>query len=1183
MRFSIRRGGATVAYFLLTASAWGQAIPPESAFRYDVRRPDGGGTESAEKRAALVERLSGVADSSGRPVRYAFTASGEIKTLLSLEAALSEPSDSDPEAVARDYLAANAVLFSLQPTDVETLELTATSSAGDLAVLTFQQHLEGLPVWGGFVRVAIDAEGRVRQVERGQLISGGALETAAGVSAGAAATLAYASLGEDVAGEGVELAPSPTGRRRFVNPADPSAEPSLVEAVVFPRSPALGVLAWRVFLVAEAGEFEMLLSAADGSLMLREGRTEEAGAARVWTNSPAAGEREVLPFGDGWIPDGGTITSGDYVDAFIDQDGDDEPDPRNDDEFSDGRAFDDSQNFDFDAGDGFGAPFDAQAAAVANAFYFTNVARDLFYALGFRERDGDFQVDNGDLGGVGGDPVKVHVQSGASANNASFLTRPEGEPARMRVGVFRYQDGFRDGAFDGDLMIHEYAHGVTNRLIGGPDQVGCLAQGPQPDALGEAWSDYFPASYYGDPVVGEYIGNNPDRGIRRDAYDQNPRTYADLGLGGTATRPPFEPHDDGEVFAAALWEIHEALGREAADQIILNGIKLTPCNPTFLDARDAILLAAGLPRRETLWRIFAGRGMGYSAGAQNTSAALYSVFNASFDLPPDLDESGNQPPLVVSQPGEHAVYGELFVYQIRALDLDGDELRYELVDYPEGTLLERSTGLLRWPAPGFTSARFQVRVTDGRGGETLHGFFLYADAHVQLGQTIVVDSRARLNGFAYFDVPPGTPALQIRMRPTGETEGDDLGAALLSLYGPDLRLAHGVVADELTGTLTIDRPRPGEWLLVTGALTEYRNAALTFEATAAADLELDEPMRGLSGDETSETFFRIVVPEGAERLRVVSTAGAGDVDLWMAQGEIPTCQFPVGAICTAELFSERSGNVETIDLENPPPGEWFVTLFGYAPYAGLTLRASTSASAITLTSAADAAAGRERLAPLGLASLYGEGLAAETAVAAGAPLPATLGGVRVYVNGLRAALLMTSPGQINFQTPRETLLDIPFSGAGQAEIEVATDDDVATGLIVPLALNAPALFQVPSGDGTVATITHLDGSLVTPENPAAPGERLVAYLTGLGFVRNAPPTGTASRTAPLAVSVFPVEATVGDEAAEVGFAGLTPGFVGLAQIDFVVPAEASGTLELVFTIDAESSPPVEMYVAESAP
>src|SRR4029079_17221076 len=243
---------------------------------------------------------------------------------------------------------------------------------------------------------------------------------------------------------------------------------------------------------------------------------------------------------------------------------------------------------------------------------------DYSYQLGFTESAGNFQTNNFGRGGTGNDSVRAEAQDGSGDNNANFGTPPEGQRPRMQMFLFTRGtadlNDDRDASFDGDVVLHEYGHGISNRLVGGPANTSCWG-GTQAGAMGEGWSDYWAATFYNDGRIGEYSANNTTRGIRRAAYTVPAAavhdSYADLGVGG------FEVHNDGEVWAATLWDLRTQLGATISDRIVLNGMKFTPTRPSFLNARDGIIQADqnlnGGANRCAIWTVFARHGMGVSA------------------------------------------------------------------------------------------------------------------------------------------------------------------------------------------------------------------------------------------------------------------------------------------------------------------------------------------------------------------------------------------------------------------------------------------------------------------------------------------------------------------------------------------------------------------------------------------
>jgi uncharacterized protein (TIGR03437 family) len=193
------------------------------------------------------------------------------------------------------------------------------------------------------------------------------------------------------------------------------------------------------------------------------------------------------------------------------------------------------------------------------------------------------------------------------------------------------------------------------------------------------------------------------------------------------------------------------------------------------------------------------------------------------------------------------------------------------------------------------------------------------------------------------------------------------------------------------------------------------------------------------------------------------------------------------------------------------------------------------------------------ITPGSLISLFGTNIAGSGGVATFVPLPASLGGASVTIGGvaapLFAALPATTPGgqdQINLQ--------VPFELSGQPEADLVVTSNGVVGPPQTVALGgAPALFtQSDSGTGDGAFL-HSDGvTLITPANPAAGGEVIVLYATGLGNVRTTVSSGAAA-TGPDNTTGY-IGVTIGGLPAAVQYAGLAPYCVGVYQINVVVPA-----------------------------
>jgi uncharacterized protein (TIGR03437 family) len=184
------------------------------------------------------------------------------------------------------------------------------------------------------------------------------------------------------------------------------------------------------------------------------------------------------------------------------------------------------------------------------------------------------------------------------------------------------------------------------------------------------------------------------------------------------------------------------------------------------------------------------------------------------------------------------------------------------------------------------------------------------------------------------------------------------------------------------------------------------------------------------------------------------------------------------------------------------------------------------------------------VAPGALISIFGSNLAPQNAAASQIPLPMSLAGVSVrFNNNIFAPLLFVSPTQINAQLPWEVAAN------GAATVVVNNSGVESAPQTVQVSLFSPAVF---SAQGYAIAI-HVNGTLVAPKtSPAMPGETLQLLATGLGPVTPAPVTGSNSLDVPRNTTTTP-KVLIGGASAQVTFSGLSPQFVGVYQVNFVVP------------------------------
>lgn len=220
-----------------------------------------------------------------------------------------------------------------------------------------------------------------------------------------------------------------------------------------------------------------------------------------------------------------------------------------------------------------------------------------------------------------------------------------------------------DGDLDNGIIGHEYAHGISNRLTGGPASAGCLTNAEQ---MGEGWSDYYALMTTTNWATAQLTDGVKRRPIGTYVYRQDPvtgsgiRAYpytTDMNInqwtyGMVATNTGGGVHAIGSIWATVLWDMTWALiqvaginpnfynpngvgGNSIAMKLVTEGMKLQPCGPGFIDGRNAILKADSILYNGqyscVIWKAFARRGLGYSA-SQGSSDSYTDQIPAT-DLP----------------------------------------------------------------------------------------------------------------------------------------------------------------------------------------------------------------------------------------------------------------------------------------------------------------------------------------------------------------------------------------------------------------------------------------------------------------------------------------------------------------------------------------------------------------------
>jgi uncharacterized protein (TIGR03437 family) len=240
----------------------------------------------------------------------------------------------------------------------------------------------------------------------------------------------------------------------------------------------------------------------------------------------------------------------------------------------------------------------------------------------------------------------------------------------------------------------------------------------------------------------------------------------------------------------------------------------------------------------------------------------------------------------------------------------------------------------------------------------------------------------------------------------------------------------------------------------------------------------------------------------------------------------------------------------------------------------LKLAAGGSLPTFTAQSVTSAASFQPGLVAGEIATVFGQDITNVTGIvtAGSLPLPTELAGSSVTVNNVAAPVFavanVNGQQQINFQVPQNI--------SSPAWVAVSNNGVYSS----PVAVNVNAVPGIFTLDGSQGAIQHADFRLVTPSSPAARGETIVLYATGLGAVHPDPGLGNPAAVSPLSWTTTLPTVTIGGKPAQVLFSGLVPGLVALNQLNVVVPADApSGDVDVVISnpnVSGAVSKPVKL-------
>ena len=617
---------------------------------------------------------------------------GGARVVERTDGLLTPASPDSPEAITFRYVRAHRDVFGLSDDDLDALRLSLRAlTPSGITNLEWTQTVDGIAAYDNTLSAAVTSAGQIVAIHG---------TTVAGLDVDSTKPQLSSSRARDLAAAEVGGLPSTS-----------TATLTIFGAAKESR------LAWRV-LTTDAAQslFDVVVDAMTGAILVRHSLTEALSRATVFERYPGSpvdgtGGPVDLAADPSWLDRMNTTAPaslrGNNAHAYSDSGGTNGFDSGEDIAPSSGTDWN-FQLVPINGGPGCpifgglpGCTWDGTSAATNRAqattqlFYYVNRFHDHLKGapIGFTHASRNFELTDADGGGpgLGNDAVNAEADdeqfsspaTSPTRNNANMTTPPDGFPPRMQM--FLFTNPALDGADLADIVYHEYTHGLTNRLIG--NSAGLITH--QAQSLGEAWSDWYALDFMvadgsvadtpadGDVLEGAYlypggssVGGAP--GVRTQALDCRPESTAPNCPGTAAAGPGgytlgdlgkvngTDIHAQGEIWVETLWDIRAELGSTAAERLITDALRLTPSNPSFLDARNAILAAdqaQGSPHYLTLWEIFADRGMGFSASTASSSSttaveafdmpALVAHAAVAVDDPPPLGDGDG-----IAEPGE---------------------------------------------------------------------------------------------------------------------------------------------------------------------------------------------------------------------------------------------------------------------------------------------------------------------------------------------------------------------------------------------------------------------------------------------------------------------------------------------------------------------------------------------------
>jgi len=767
-----------------------------------------------------------------------------------------------------------------------------------------------------------------------------------------------------------------------------------------------------------------------------------------------------------------------------------------------------------------------------------------------------------------------------------------------------------DTTLDSSIIFHEYGHATVHAIV------NTLNSSQEFGAVNEAFADYFAASFFSNPAIGEffpYLSPSPNF-LTRQAFLRNidnSAVYPDSIQG--------QSHADSLMFSGALWDIRKTLGQQRGDAVAMNGLARMTAQMGFYSGSQALIGAAnalyGNSVRDRVAEIMANRGLSGSTAqyseqsvelesgesrtgliARNAAGVRYQLAADDFRITVPRGVSGMR----VQVEATGAV--RAFIRFRAPVDIEGGLVvsEYFLGDGRslDGTIglnnvPELQAGIYYFNVANTTSAQvdYAIRVTLIADPAGVNGSFPV----IQPGATVtgVVPTKFLNTRQFRLTVPTGATGLDIQL--DGDQDVDlyvNFGNPVQP-GGEGLPLAEGISASAQNSerlsmnTATIPNLRPGIYYIAVENYSSSANARFSLRANFRTDTVYVPSVDLVATNETRNLFLPVSTNTGilltrqfridtqanwrALNLRLVSNSNVlvlvkRNQPVRFANG-VPDADTSFLVTNEAKAFAINASSNYVFQQ-----GTYYVAILSLAERGGtVSFDYGVVAAAVvgpTIAAVVDGAGFTRQISPGSWITITGTNLAPTTRIWGGSDffgnaLPRALDGVSVSVGGLAAYVYFISPGQLNVLVPQAL-------ETGTVNVVVTTRSGSSAAFAVPCVVAVPALFRFdPQGrryaaavlaNGTFAGPAGLFGTALATR-PARRGEVVQLFATGLGDVG----TTDGVITEELANLTNNVTASIGGVNAIVFFAGRTGG--GLYQVNVEVPnGLAAGDREVRITI-----------------